>query len=64
MKIHEFIQLDMHQKAEVAWSATFLADRTDKEDNILLFSMGDFFVEIYYNTKDKELLIIINILHT
>jgi hypothetical protein len=58
MKIYEFIQLDIHQKAEIAWNATFIANRTDKEDNILLFSLGDFFVELYYNARDNEIITI------
>lgn len=58
MNIYEFTQLDINQKAEVVWNATFLADRFEKEDNILLFSMGDFFVEIIYNVKDNEVITI------
>jgi len=56
MSIYEFIELDIHEKAEIAWNATFIADRIEKEDNILLFSLEDFFVELFYNVKDNEII--------
>jgi hypothetical protein len=58
MTIYEFIELDMYEKAEIAWNGTFIADRIEKEDNILLFSLEDFFVEVYYNVKDDEIITI------
>ena len=58
MTIYEFIELDLHEKTEVAWNATFIADRIEQGDNVLLFSLDDFFIEIFYNVKDNEIITI------
>ncbi|HCN83821.1 MAG TPA: hypothetical protein DIT07_09395 [Sphingobacteriaceae bacterium] len=56
MTIHEFIQLDVYEKAEVAWTGIFIADRMDKGDIVQLYLLDDFFVEIFYNLFDNEII--------
>jgi hypothetical protein len=56
MTIQEFIQLDVYEKAEVAWTGNFIADRMDNADIVQLYILENFFVEIFYNLFDNEII--------
>lgn len=56
MNIQEFIQLDVYEKAEVAWTGVFIADRMDRGDIVQLYLLNDYFVEIFYNLFDNEII--------
>ncbi len=49
MGIYEFIALDENAKANTVWEGRYLADRTEDYYGIQLYSIEDFFVEVFYN---------------
>jgi hypothetical protein len=59
MTIHEFITLDVYEKAETAWAGTHIADRIDRGDIVQLFLLDNFFVEIFFNHFDNEVITVI-----
>ena len=59
MTIREYMYLDLFEKAEIAWGGTFIADRKDRNDIVQLYLLGDFFVEVYYNLVDDEIITVV-----
>jgi len=51
MTLYQFNQLDEMEQAEAVWSGTHIADRQDKEHNILLYQIDGFYVEVYYHRE-------------
>ena len=59
MKIREFMYLNLFEKAEIAWGGVFIADRKDRNDIVQLYLLGNFFVEVYFNFIDKEIITVV-----
>lgn len=52
MGLYEFIALDTNTKATTVWNhATFLMSRTSVSGKVNLYSLEDFYVEVYYNQE-------------
>ena len=45
--LSEFNALDENAKAEVTWSGTFLTDREQDALKVQLYSMDNFYVEVF-----------------
>lgn len=55
MTINEFNQLNEMEQAEAIWNGVFIDTREDKNHQILLYQIDEFYVEVYYH---KELNVI------
>ena len=55
MSLNEFIILNEEQQAETAWTGIFLDLRTDGIHSILLFDLGSFYAELYYEHTRSEI---------
>ena len=49
MKLYDFIKLNEYEQAESVWQSQFIADRTDGNSTVLLYCLGEFFVEVTYD---------------
>lgn len=49
MTLSEFEQMDEAAQMEAVWGGAFVAIRTDSENEILLYQVDSFYVEVYYN---------------
>ncbi|MEJ6979691.1 hypothetical protein WG906_04475 [Pedobacter sp. P351] len=51
MTLYEFNKLNEYEQAESIWQSQFIADRPCGDSTILLYFLGEFFVEVILNTK-------------
>jgi hypothetical protein len=51
MTLYEFLGLDETDKANAVWDGIFIGLREHHRHTVLLYRIGDFFCEVYY---DKE----------
>ena len=49
MTLYQFKMLTEEQQADVVWGGMFLDIRNEKEHNILLYAVDEFYVEVYYS---------------
>ncbi|QNF32030.1 hypothetical protein HUW51_04545 [Adhaeribacter swui] len=56
MELSDFNQNNLQQKTNLIWNqGNFLAVRYSSNCNVCLYSMGKFFVEIWYRLADNEI---------
>lgn len=55
MRIYDFVKLTKGEKAKAVWKGKLLANREEDNYNILLFNLGDFYVEVYYNSSENKI---------
>ena len=55
MTIYEFIGMNESEKAEAVWHGVIIANREDKEHRILLYTMDEFYVEVFYDNISNEI---------
>ncbi|RFZ92929.1 hypothetical protein D0C36_16200 [Mucilaginibacter conchicola] len=55
MTMDVFNMLSLDEKADVVWSGTFLSDRIKDEFCIQLYSLPDFYVEVFYEVKANKI---------
>jgi hypothetical protein len=58
VNLFHFIGLDINEQAEYVWQGTFLATRENEKHKIHLYSLGDFYAEVFYNYNDNEIVAI------
>lgn len=46
---YQFNQLSENEKAIATWAGTYLSNRTEDEHIIQLYSLPDFYVEVFYS---------------
>jgi hypothetical protein len=56
MTLYQYNLLTDHQKTEVIWQGTFLDDRREGRFMVQLYSLGDFYVEVYYNQQNNQIM--------
>ena len=49
MNINEFRALDENEKYEAMWEGVHIDERDDPEHWVLLYQLGDFYVEVFYH---------------
>ena len=54
--LEEFNQLSDREKAEAIWQGNFLADREENGLIVQLYSLCDFYVEVYYDGLANKIL--------
>lgn len=55
LTIHDFNSLTQDEKAEAIWQGTFLGDRPEGDQMVLLYSLGSFYVEVSYSTAANRI---------
>lgn len=53
MNVQQFNHLYDHQKTEVVLKAVFLAERMTDEHYIRLYSLGSFYIEVFFNNETQ-----------
>lgn len=47
--LYQFNQLSENEKADTAWTGAYLGNRTEEDHIVQLYSLPDFYVEVYYS---------------
>ena len=55
MILNEFNALSEYQQANKVWDGVFLDLRTNASHSILLFDLGGFYVEVYYEHNSNQI---------
>jgi hypothetical protein len=55
MTFYQFSVLDLDVQVRVVWNGIFLETRFDPGYKILLYAVGDFYVEVYYSNILNEI---------
>jgi hypothetical protein len=55
MTLNEFKGLNEEQQAHKVWDGVFLDLRTNANQSILLFDLGGFYVEVYYEHNQNQI---------
>lgn len=55
MTLLEFNLLDDNLKARYTWTGVFLADRKDGEIKVQLYSLNNFYVEVFYDPIENKI---------
>ena len=56
MKLYDFIKLNEYEQAESVWQSQFIADRRDGDSTVLLYCLGEFFVEVTYDQNLNKIM--------
>lgn len=56
MTLYDFIKLNEYEQAECIWQSQFIADRIDGDSTVLLYCLGEFFVEVTYSPSLKRIM--------
>lgn len=56
MTLYNFIKLNEYEQAESVWQSQFIADRPDGNSIILLYCLGEFFVEVTYHPRLNKII--------
>ncbi|HCN83839.1 MAG TPA: hypothetical protein DIT07_09490 [Sphingobacteriaceae bacterium] len=55
MTFNDFIILDDHSKEETVRKANCIGDHHKGNNRISIYDLGDFFVEVLFNIRDKKI---------
>lgn len=55
MTLYDFIALDDEAKANSVWDGIHLENRFDGEFDVMLYDLGGFYVEVYYNSEINQI---------
>jgi len=55
MTIYEFIELSTEEQVNTIWQGTFIGNRNYKGFNVVLYSIENFFVEVFYNQTENAI---------
>ena len=55
LTLYQFNLLNDHLKAEAVWQGTFLDNRGEDQFKVQLYSLGNFYVEVFYEKQNNEI---------
>lgn len=55
MTLFEFIELEINQQAEYVWEGKFIDNRYEGDFEILVYNLGEFYAEVFYNIDLNEI---------
>jgi len=55
LTLYDFNALTDHEKAEAVWKGNFLADREEDGFTVQLYSLDNFWVEVFYDKKSNQI---------
>ena len=53
--LYDFLQMDQAEQYEAVWKGTFLGDRREDGLWVQCYSLGNFYVEVYYDADTNQL---------
>ena len=56
MTLYDFIRLNEYEQAESIWQSQFIADRKEGDSTVLLYCLGEFFVEVTYSPSLNKIM--------
>ncbi|MDB5141071.1 MAG: hypothetical protein JWR12_2987 [Mucilaginibacter sp.] len=56
LTLYDFNSLNANEKADAVWTGIFLTDREDNGLKVQLYSLNDFFVEVFYDPVANKIL--------
>jgi len=56
MTLYDFVQLSQTEKTNLVWEGKFLSVKEDKNETVVLYRVYDFFCEVYYDNKQKQII--------
>jgi hypothetical protein len=51
MTLYHFLGLTTNEQADFVWQGAYLATRPEGDHQILLYSLDEFYAEVFYDTK-------------
>ena len=58
MTLFHFLDLELDQQAAFVWRGECLATRVEGQQQVLLYRAGDFFAEIFYDSRERRIVYI------
>jgi hypothetical protein len=55
MTLYDFIALSDNDQADITWNGVYLGARIDNESQVILYSLYNFYVEVYYSPALNEI---------
>ena len=55
MTLYQFIGLDINQQAEYTWQGKHVDTRLEDNHRILLYNLGDFYAEVFYDINLNQI---------
>lgn len=55
LTVFDFNELTFNEKAEAVWKGSYLADREEEGRTVQLYSLGAFYVELFYDPSANEI---------
>jgi|GEM_PF-803502 hypothetical protein len=55
ISLYEFISLSLNEQADVLWKGSYLGDRIEDAITVQLFSISNFYAELYYDHCRNEI---------
>jgi hypothetical protein len=55
VSLFRFLDLDINEQAEYVWQGTYLATRTEKDRKILLYNLGEYYAEVFYDDQTNAI---------
>lgn len=53
--LYDFLGMSEADQYEVVWKGTYLGDRQESDLRIQCYSLGTFYVEVYYDPKENQI---------
>jgi hypothetical protein len=55
VSLFHFLDLDINEQAEYVWQGTYLATRIEKERKVLLYNLGEYYAEVFYDDQTNSI---------
>lgn len=55
VSLFKFLDLDISTQAEYVWQGTHVATRTEHDRKILLYNLGEFYAEVFYDVQTNHI---------
>ena len=53
--LFHFLGLDINQQAEYVWQGIYLTSRTDNDLQVLLYNLGEFYAEVFFDPRNTKI---------
>jgi len=53
--LFHFLDLDINTQAEYVWQGNYLATRIEDSKKILLYNLGEFYAEVFYDNQTNAI---------
>ena len=56
MTYYEFLRLSEAEQADMVWYGRFYSFRQEADCTVMLYKVGEFYVEVYYHMEDNSII--------